>query len=58
VPTIFNRLEQAGIDSWKIYFHDIAQAHTLLHGSHFQSYRQFQADCQTGRDPESSGNTA
>ena len=44
VPTIFNRLEQAGIDSWKIYFHDIAQAHTLLQlfllGSHFQSYRQ------------------
>ena len=30
VPTIFNRLEEAGIDSWKIYFHDIAQAHTLL----------------------------
>jgi hypothetical protein len=39
VPTIFNRLELAGIDSWKIYFHDIAQAHTLLQlfllGSHF-----------------------
>src|SRR5215813_2010303 len=55
VPTIFNRLEQAGIDSWKIYFHDIAQAHTLLQlfllGSHFQSYRQFQADCQTGQLP-------
>src|SRR5262250_2432852 len=55
VPTIFNRLEQVGIDSWKIYFHDIAQAHTLLQlfllGSHFQSYRQFQADCQTGQLP-------
>jgi phospholipase C len=55
VPTIFNRLEQAGIDSWKIYFHDIAQAHTLLQlfllGSHFHSYRQFQADCQTGQLP-------
>jgi phospholipase C len=55
VPTIFNRLEQAGVDSWKIYFHDIAQAHTLLQllllGNHFQSYRQFQADCQTGRLP-------
>src|SRR5215471_333393 len=50
-----NRLEQVGIDSWKIYFHDIAQAHTLLQlfllGSHFQSYRQFQADCQTGQLP-------
>src|ERR1700752_1124244 len=50
-PTIFNRLEQAGIDNWKIYFHDFAQAHTLLQlfllGDHFQSYRQFQADCQT-----------
>ena len=55
VPTIFNRLEQAGIDNWKIYFHDIAQAHTLLQlfllGSHFHSYRQFQADCQTGQLP-------
>jgi len=55
VPTIFNRLEEAGIDSWKIYFHDIAQAHTLLQlfllGSHFQSYRQFQADCQAGKLP-------
>jgi hypothetical protein len=55
VPTIFNRLEQAGIDNWKIYFHDFAQAHTLLQlfllGSHFQSYRQFQADCQTGQLP-------
>ena len=55
VPTIFNRLEEAGINSWKIYFHDIAQAHTLLQlfllGSHFQSYRQFQADCQTRQLP-------
>ena len=55
MPTIFNRLEQAGIDNWKIYFHDFAQAHTLLQlfllGSHFQSYRQFQADCQTGQLP-------
>jgi phospholipase C len=55
VPTIFNRLEEADIGSWKIYFHDIAQAHTLLQlfllGSHFQSYRQFQADRQTGQLP-------
>jgi len=55
VPTIFNRLEQAGIHNWKIYFHDIAQAHTLLQlfllGSHFQSYRQFQADSQSNALP-------
>jgi phospholipase C len=55
VPTIFNRLEQAGIDNWKIYFHDFAQAHTLLQlfllGSHFHSYWQFQADCQSNTLP-------
>jgi hypothetical protein len=55
VPTIFNRPEQAGIDSWKIYFHHIAQAHTLLQlfllGSHFQTYCEFQADCQSGQLP-------
>jgi phospholipase C len=55
VPTIYNRLEQAGIDNWKIYFHDMAQAHTLLQlfllGDHFHSYRQFQADCQIGQLP-------
>jgi hypothetical protein len=48
-----HRPEQGGIDSGKIYFHDIGQAHTLLQlfllGSRFHSYRQFQADCQTGR---------
>jgi phospholipase C len=47
VMTIFNRLELAGIDNWKIYFHDFAQSHSLLQlfflGSHFQYYRQFQA---------------
>jgi phospholipase C len=55
VMTIFNRLELAGIDNWKIYFHDFAQSHTLLQlfflGSHFQSYRQFQADCQSNTLP-------
>jgi phospholipase C len=55
VPTIFNRLEEAGIDDWKIYFHDMAQAHTLLQlfllGGHFHSYRQFQIDCETGDLP-------
>jgi phospholipase C len=55
VPTIFNRLELVGIDDWKIYFHDFAQAHTLLQlfllGGHFHSYRQFQADCQSNTLP-------
>ena len=55
VPTIFNRLELSGIHNWKIYFHDFAQAHTLLQlfllGSHFHSYRQFQADCQSNTLP-------
>jgi phospholipase C len=55
VPTIFNLFEYAGNTSWKIYFHDLAQAHTLLQlflfASHFQSYRQFQADCQSGQLP-------
>src|SRR6516165_8547404 len=55
VPTIFNRLELAGIGSWKIYFHDFAQAHTLLQlfllGSHFHTYQQFQADCQSNMLP-------
>jgi phospholipase C len=55
VPTIYNRFEEADNEDWKIYFHDIAQAHTLLQlfllGSHFQSYTQFKADCQTGQLP-------
>ena len=52
--TIYNTLEEKGI-AWKIYFHDFAQAHTLLQifllGGHFQSCRQFQADCQSGQLP-------
>jgi phospholipase C len=55
VPTIFNLFEYVGNDNWKIYFHDMAQAHTLLQlfllGDHFHSYRQFQADCQSGQLP-------
>jgi phospholipase C len=55
VETIFNRFEEVGNESWKIYFHDIAQAHTLLKlwplGDHFHFYRQFQIDCQTGQLP-------
>jgi phospholipase C len=55
VSTIYNRFELAGNENWKIYFHDMAQAHTLLQlfllGGHFHSYRQFQADCQTGQLP-------
>jgi phospholipase C len=55
VETIYNRFEQARIGDWKIYFHDIAQAHTLLKlfllSNHFHFYRQFQADCQSGQLP-------
>jgi phospholipase C len=55
VPTIYNRFEEVDNENWKIYFHDIAQAHTLLQlfllGGHFQSYTQFKADCQTGQLP-------
>lgn len=55
VETIYNRLEQAGMHDWKIYFHDLAQAHTLLKllllSDHFHFYRQFQADCQSGQLP-------
>jgi phospholipase C len=54
VPTIYNRLEQAG-QTWTIYFHDMAQTHTLLqlaaHLDHFHFYAQFQADCQSGNLP-------
>lgn len=54
VPTIFNRLEDAG-QTWKIYFHDMAQTHTLFqlagHLDHFHFYGQFQADCQSGNLP-------
>jgi phospholipase C len=55
VETIYNRFEEVGIQNWKIYFHDLAQAHTLLNlfllGDHFHFYRQFQADCQSGQLP-------
>ena len=54
VPTIYNRLEEVSV-SWSIYFHDMAQAHTLLqlfaHLDHFHFYAQFQADCQSGTLP-------
>jgi phospholipase C len=54
VPTIYNRLENASV-AWKIYFHDMAQAHTLLqlstHLDHFHFYAQFRADCQSGTLP-------
>jgi phospholipase C len=55
VETIYNRFEQAGLHDWKIYFHDLAQAHTLLKllllSDHFHFYQQFQADCQRGQLP-------
>jgi len=55
VETIYNRFEQAGMKEWKIYFHDLAQCHTLtklfLLSDHFHFYREFQADCQSGSLP-------
>ena len=55
IETIYNRIEQAGTQDWRIYFHDVPQALTLmklwLHGTHFHFYRQFQVDCQTGDLP-------
>jgi phospholipase C len=55
VETVYNRFELADMEDWKIYFHDLAQAHTLLNlfllGDHFHFYRQFQADCQNGQLP-------
>ena len=55
VETVFNRFEEVGNENWKIFFHDMAQAHTLLKlwplGNHFHFYRQFQIDCQTGQLP-------
>jgi phospholipase C len=55
VETIYNRFEQADMKDWKIYFHDLAQAHTLLKlfllSDHFHFYREFQADCQNGELP-------
>jgi phospholipase C len=55
VMTIYNRFELAGVEDWKIYFHDIAQTKTLPMlwplSSKFHFYRQFQIDCQTGELP-------
>jgi phospholipase C len=55
VDTIYNRFEEAGNEDWKIYFHDISQAKTLVKlwplGDHFHFYSQFQADCQMDQLP-------
>jgi phospholipase C len=55
MATIFNRLEQAGIDDWKIYFHDIAQSHALanlwLLSDHFRYYDEFRDAAKTGSLP-------
>ena len=48
METIYNRFELAGNDSWKIYFHDIAQAKTLsklwLLADHFHFFEQLARD--------------
>jgi phospholipase C len=55
IDTIFNRFELAGNESWKIYFHDIAQSKTLtrlwLLRDHFHFYEQFQLDAKNGTLP-------
>jgi phospholipase C len=55
VDTIYNRFELAGNENWKIYFHDVAQAKTLVNlwplASHFHFYGGFQADCKNGTLP-------
>ena len=55
VDTIYNRFEEAGNESWKIYFHDIAQTKTLPKlwplADHFHFYNQFQIDCRTSQLP-------
>jgi phospholipase C len=54
VDTIFNRFELAS-ESWKIYFHDIAQSKTLtrlwLLRDNFHFYEQFQLDAKNGTLP-------
>ncbi|HUI97982.1 MAG TPA: alkaline phosphatase family protein [Xanthobacteraceae bacterium] len=54
MTTIFNRFELAGRD-WRIYFHDIAQTHTLAKllplAEKFQFYKAFRDDARTGRLP-------
>jgi phospholipase C len=54
MTTIFNRFEQAG-KTWRIYFHDIAQTHTLAKllplADHFQFYKSFRDDARTGNLP-------
>jgi phospholipase C len=54
MTTIFNRFELAGRD-WRIYFHDIAQTHTLAKllplADKFQFYKAFRDDARTGRLP-------
>ncbi|HJU18616.1 MAG TPA: alkaline phosphatase family protein [Stellaceae bacterium] len=56
MPTIFNRLGKAG-RSWKIYFHDLPQAATLLHlwldiPTRFRLFEgEFAEDARSGRLP-------
>jgi phospholipase C len=51
METVFNRLNQAGIHDWKIYYHDIALSHALsrlwLLADHFRSWR---TPCSAGAE--------
>ena len=55
METIYNRFEAAGMTNWRIYYHDIAQTHTLakllLLADHFQFYKSFRDDARAGTLP-------
>lgn len=56
METIFNRLEQAGMENpWKIYYHDFAQTWALSKLwpliDHFRFYEEFQSDAKSGSLP-------
>jgi len=55
METVFNRLNQAGIHDWKIYYHDIALSHALsrlwLLADHFRYYEEFRNDARAGSLP-------
>lgn len=55
METIYRRFALAGRDDWKIYYHDIAQSHTLadllLFADHFQFINTFRDDARAGTLP-------
>jgi phospholipase C len=56
MPTIFERLQEMDPDNgWRVYFHDIAHAHTLTNlwfiRRHFLRYAKFKEDASNGTLP-------